>query len=110
MVMRQAFAGLLWSKQLFYYDVARWLDGDPAQPAPPQRAGGRNSRWRNFNAFDIMSMPDKWEYPWFAAWDLCQADRRQQFRLLYHGSVTGQYSVAAIGFDGVYLCHSRRGR
>jgi hypothetical protein len=71
MVMRQAFAGLLWSKQLYSYDVARWLDGDPAQPPPPpQRAAGRNSRWRSFDAFDIMSMPDKWEYPWFAAWDL----------------------------------------
>ena len=71
LVMRQAFGGLLWSKQLFYYDVARWLDGDPTQPVPPaQRLTGRNSRWRNFDAFDIMSMPDKWEYPWFAAWDL----------------------------------------
>jgi Mannosylglycerate hydrolase MGH1-like glycoside hydrolase domain len=71
MVMRQAFAGMLWSKQLFYYDVARWLDGDPAQPPPPpRRLGGRNSRWRSFDAFDIMSMPDKWEYPWFAAWDM----------------------------------------
>jgi hypothetical protein len=71
MVMRQAFSGMLWSKQLFYYDVARWLDGDPTQPRPPnQRLSGRNSHWRNFNAFDIMSMPDKWEYPWFAAWDL----------------------------------------
>src|ERR1700761_5602371 len=71
LVMRQAFGGLLWSKQLFYYDVARWLDGDPTQPAPPPgRQNGRNSRWRNFNAFDIMSMPDKWEYPWYAAWDL----------------------------------------
>ena len=71
LVMRQAFAGMLWSKQLFYYDVARWLDGDPDQPAPPaERLTGRNSRWRNFDAFDIMSMPDKWEYPWFAAWDL----------------------------------------
>jgi hypothetical protein len=71
MVMRQAFAGMLWSKQLFYYDVARWLDGDPTQPTPPQqRLTGRNARWRNFNAFDIMSMPDKWEYPWYAAWDL----------------------------------------
>ena len=69
--MRQAFGGMLWSKQLFYYDVARWLDGDPTQPTPPhQRLSGRNSKWRNFNAFDIMSMPDKWEYPWFAAWDL----------------------------------------
>src|SRR5207344_3196951 len=71
MVMRQAFAGMLWSKQLFYYDVKRWLDGDPTQPTPPQqRLTGRNSHWRNFNAFDILSMPDKWEYPWFAAWDL----------------------------------------
>ena len=71
MVMRQAFAGLLWSKQLYYYDVARWLDGDPTQPVPPgSRHGGRNARWRHFNSFDIMSMPDKWEYPWFAAWDL----------------------------------------
>ena len=71
LVMRQAFAGMLWSKQLYYYDVARWLDGDPTQPPPPaSRHAGRNSRWRNFNSFDIMSMPDKWEYPWFAAWDL----------------------------------------
>ncbi|HTW04641.1 MAG TPA: hypothetical protein VMF87_30385 [Streptosporangiaceae bacterium] len=70
-VMRQAFAGLLWSKQFYYYDVARWLDGDPAQPPPPAgRAAVRNGRWRSFDAFDIMSMPDKWEYPWFAAWDL----------------------------------------
>jgi hypothetical protein len=71
MVMRQAFAGLLWSKQLYNYDVSRWLDGDPTQPPPPPgRSGGRNARWRNFDSFDIMSMPDKWEYPWFAAWDL----------------------------------------
>jgi hypothetical protein len=71
LIMRQAFAGLLWSKQFYAYDVARWLDGDPAQPPPPpERAQRRNARWRNFNAFDIMSMPDKWEYPWFAAWDL----------------------------------------
>jgi len=71
MVMRQAFAGMLWSKQLYYYDVARWLDGDAGQPAPPaSRRAGRNSRWRTFNSFDVMSMPDKWEYPWFASWDL----------------------------------------
>ncbi|MET0883444.1 MAG: glucosidase, partial [Acidimicrobiales bacterium] len=71
MVMRQAFSGMLWSKQLFDYDVARWLEGDPTQPTPPgSRLTGRNSRWKNFQAFDIMSMPDKWEYPWFAAWDL----------------------------------------
>jgi hypothetical protein len=71
LVLRQACAGMLWSKQLFYYDVTRWLDGDPGQPPPPQvRKSGRNSRWRNFDGFDIISMPDKWEYPWFAAWDL----------------------------------------
>ncbi len=70
-VMRQAFAGMLWSKQFYNFDVATWLDGDPAQPAPPkERDINRNARWRNFNASDIMSMPDKWEYPWFAAWDL----------------------------------------
>ena len=62
---------MLWSKQLFYYDVARWLDRDPTQPEPPGvRKNGRNSKWRNFDGFDIISMPDKWEYPWFAAWDL----------------------------------------
>jgi hypothetical protein len=71
LVLRQACAGMLWSKQLFYYDVARWLDGDPGQPPPPEvRKAGRNSKWRNFEGFDIISMPDKWEYPWFAAWDL----------------------------------------
>ena len=70
-VMRQAFAGLLWSKQFYYYDVSRWLDGDPLQPPPPEpRLVGVNARWRHMKAFDIMSMPDKWEYPWFAAWDL----------------------------------------
>jgi hypothetical protein len=71
LVMRQAFAGMLWSKQLYYYSVTRWLEGDPSPPTPPTSRGkGRNSHWRTFNAFDIMSMPDKWEYPWFAAWDL----------------------------------------
>ena len=71
MVMRQAFAGMLWSKQLYAYDVKRWLAGDPTQPPPPaSRLTGRNSRWTHFQAFDIMSMPDKWEYPWFASWDL----------------------------------------
>ena len=70
-VMRQAFAGMLWSKQFYQYNVATWLDGDPAQPAPPpDRELNRNARWRSFDAFDILSMPDKWEYPWFAAWDL----------------------------------------
>ncbi len=71
LVLRQALAGMLWSKQLYAYDVSRWLDGDPAQPVPPaSRLNARNAHWRSFDAFDIMSMPDKWEYPWFAAWDL----------------------------------------
>jgi hypothetical protein len=71
MVQRQAFAGMLWSKQLFYYDVQQWLDGDPAQPKPPEeRKSGRNHEWGHINNADILSMPDKWEYPWFAAWDL----------------------------------------
>ena len=70
-VMRQAFAGMLWSKQFYAYDVARWLEGDPASPPPPsERLTGRNAGWRHFDAADILSMPDKWEYPWFAAWDL----------------------------------------
>jgi hypothetical protein len=70
-VMRQAFAGMLWSKQFYSYNVATWLDGDPSQPAPPpERELNRNGRWRSFDAFDLLSMPDKWEYPWFAAWDL----------------------------------------
>ena len=69
-VMRQAFAGMLWSKQSYIYDVSRWLDGD-AEIAPPiERLTGRNAKWRHFDAADILSMPDKWEYPWFAAWDL----------------------------------------
>ncbi len=71
MVMRQAFAGMLWSKQYYGYDVGRWLDGDPGRPPPPAgRERGRNADWRHFDAADIMSMPDPWEYPWFAAWDL----------------------------------------
>ena len=71
LVMRQAFAGMLWSKQYYGYNVARWLDGDPGLPPPPAgRDTGRNANWRHFEAADIMSMPDPWEYPWFAAWDL----------------------------------------
>ena len=70
-VQRQAFAGLLWSKQFFHYDVNRWLDGDPAGPPPPEnRRFGRNRDWRHLYNEDVISMPDKWEYPWYAAWDL----------------------------------------
>ena len=62
---------MLWSKQFYHYDVARWLDGDPGQPPPPPaRLTGRNAGWRHLNNRDVISMPDKWEYPWYAAWDL----------------------------------------
>jgi hypothetical protein len=71
LVQRQAFAGLIWGKQSYHYDVAEWLDGDPASPAPsPERRQGRNSGWRTLNNADVLSMPDSWEYPWYAAWDL----------------------------------------
>ncbi len=69
-VARQAYAGLIWTKQFYYYVVERWLDGDPALPPPPkERLEGRNHQWTHFFARDVLSMPDKWEYPWFAAWD-----------------------------------------
>ena len=72
LVQRQAFAGLIWSKQFFTFDVRRWLDGDPTQPPPPpERKGGRNADWQHLSQADIVSMPDKWEYPWYASWDLC---------------------------------------
>ncbi|MCW8133153.1 MAG: glucosidase [Planctomycetota bacterium] len=70
-VTRQALAGLLWSKQFYHYIVKDWMEGDPDQPAPPDsRKQGRNSDWGHLYSRDIISMPDKWEYPWFAAWDL----------------------------------------
>jgi hypothetical protein len=70
-VMRQALAGMLWSKQFYHYDVARWLAGDPAFPSPPAaRLDGRNREWQHLYNEDVISMPDKWEYPWYAAWDL----------------------------------------
>ena len=69
-VQRQALAGMVWSKQYYEYDVSRWLTGDPAYPSPPKsRKHGRNSDWEHLNNHDIISMPDKWEYPWYAAWD-----------------------------------------
>ena len=70
-IMRQAFAGLLWSKQFYHFEVKEWLDGDPAYPPPPQaRKTGRNGAWAHLYNADVISMPDKWEYPWYAAWDL----------------------------------------
>ncbi len=71
LVMRQSLGGLLWSKQFYHYSVKEWLDGDPAFPPPPaNRREGRNAGWKHVYSDDIISMPDKWEYPWFAAWDL----------------------------------------
>jgi hypothetical protein len=71
LVRRQAFAGLIWGKQSFHYDVKRWLDGDPTQPPPdPRRRLGRNHQWVHLHNSDVISMPDKWEYPWYAQWDL----------------------------------------
>jgi hypothetical protein len=70
-VMRQAYAGLLWTKQFYHYVVPDWLHGDPEQPAPPvERHAGRNADWQHLFTRDVLSVPDKWEYPWFAAWDL----------------------------------------
>jgi hypothetical protein len=71
MVMRQAYAGMLWCKQFYHYDVSAWLEGDPAGPTPPaSRLQGRNREWTHLYNDDVLSMPDKWEYPWFAGWDL----------------------------------------
>jgi hypothetical protein len=70
-VMRQAFAGMLWSKQFYHYVIREWLEGDPGNPAPPpERFKGRNAEWPHLYNADVISMPDKWEYPWYAAWDL----------------------------------------
>ena len=68
-VMRQGFAGMLWSKQFYHYVVSDWLHGDPGNPPRP-RAPGRNHEWTHLYNADVISMPDKWEYPWYAAWDL----------------------------------------
>ena len=71
LVQRQSIAGLLWNKQFYHYDVQRWLTGDPAYPPPPpERRWGRNQAWTHLNNHDVISMPDTWEYPWYAAWDL----------------------------------------
>ena len=71
LVQRQAFAGMLWNKQFYHYDVNRWLKGDPQSPPPPaERLKGRNAEWGHLYNADVISMPDKWEYPWYAAWDL----------------------------------------
>ncbi|MGD0959459.1 MAG: glucosidase [Methylomonas sp.] len=71
LIHRQALAGMIWNKQFYYYDIPQWLNGDPANVPPPlKRRSGRNKDWRHLNNADIISMPDTWEYPWYAAWDL----------------------------------------
>ncbi|HEX4264293.1 MAG TPA: glucosidase [Verrucomicrobiae bacterium] len=70
-VQRQALVGMIWSKQFYHIDIPGWIKGDPAMPPPPpERKGGRNADWQHLNNADVISMPDKWEYPWYAAWDL----------------------------------------
>jgi hypothetical protein len=115
LVARQAFAGLLWSKQYYHYDVYRWLKGDPTQPTPPEsRWHGRNSHWKELHNADVILMPDTWEYPWYAAWDLafhCVAMshidpqfakeqlRRMGFEWYQHAN--GQYPAYEWNFDDV---------
>ena len=114
-IVRQAYAGLLWTKQFYHYVVKDWLDGDPAQPKPPaERLTGRNADWRLVHARDVMSVPDKWEYPWFAAWDLAfhvvplaQVDpefAKQQMILLlreWYLHANGQLPAYEFAFDDV---------
>jgi len=93
-VLRQACAGMIWSKQYYRYDVREWLDGDPGGPAPPvERLTGRNCSWRHFDSEDILSMPDPWEYPWFAAWDLA-----------FHTVVLAHLDPAFAKYQLVLLC------
>ena len=90
-VIRQGYAGLLWSKQFYHYIVDDWLKGDPRQPEPPRsRRDGRNSEWRHLYARDVFSMPDKWEYPWFAAWDLA-------FHMLPFARIDGTFAKQQLG-------------
>src|SRR6516164_4910479 len=89
-VQRQALAGMIWSKQFFYYEVPQWLKGDPAHPEPPaDRRYGRNHEWAHLNNADVISMPDKWEYPWYAAWDLAFHGLARPHRLGIRQAATG---------------------
>jgi hypothetical protein len=114
-VGRQAFAGLLWSKQYYHYDVWRWLKGDPTEPAPPEeRWKGRNKRWKELHNSDVILMPDTWEYPWYASWDLafhCVAMAhidaefaKGQLRLMgfeWYQHANGQFPAYEWDFDDV---------
>ena len=93
-VARQGFAGMIWGKQFYRYDVPLWLDGDPGEPPPPQgRRGARNAGWRHFDSYDVLSMPDPWEYPWFAAWDLA-----------FHTAVFAHIDPAFAKYQLVLMC------
>jgi hypothetical protein len=95
-IQRQAFAGILWSKQYFHYDVTQWLEGDPGQPPPPaSRLAGRNCEWQHANMEDVLSMPDKWEFPWFAAWDWA-----------FHLTTLGHLDLADAKRQLILLCQS----
>ena len=114
-VLRQAFAGMVWSQQFYHYDVRRWLAGDPLQPPPPAaRREGRNADWPHLDNRDLLSVPDKWEYPWFAAWDLAfncvilahldASAAKQQLRLLcreWYMHPNGQLPAYEWGFGDV---------
>jgi hypothetical protein len=115
LIVRQAYAGLLWSQQFYHYDVRAWLEGDPALPPPPaSRRSGRNADWRHLYNRDVISMPDKWEYPWYAAWDLAfhtvplaridPAFAKEQLVLLtreWYMHPNGQFPAYEFGFDDV---------
>ncbi len=90
-IVRQGYAGLLWSKQFYHYIVEDWLKGDSTQPTPPEsRLTGRNANWTHLYSRDVLSMPDKWEYPWFAAWDLA-------FHMIPFARIDGQFAKEQLG-------------
>jgi hypothetical protein len=115
LVARQAFAGLLWSKQYYHYDVYHWLKGDPTQPKPPEsRWQGRNTHWKELHNAEVILMPDTWEYPWYASWDLAfhcvamshidPAFAKQQLRQMgfeWYQHANGQYPAYEWNFDDV---------
>jgi hypothetical protein len=115
LVGRQAFAGLLWSKQYYHYDVWRWLKGDPTQPPPPpERWKGRNHRWKELHNADVILMPDTWEYPWYASWDLafhcvamahidpeCAKDQLRRMGYEWYQHANGQFPAYEWNFDDV---------
>ncbi|TWU14473.1 Mannosyl oligosaccharide glucosidase [Symmachiella macrocystis] len=115
LVARQAFGSLLWSKQYYHFDVYRWLKGDPTQPTPPEsRWKGRNWRWKQLHNADVILMPDAWEYPWYASWDLAfhciaishidPAFAKQQLLMMgyeWYQHANGQYPAYEWNFDDV---------